>query len=68
LDHASKEHALQFESAFVIRVSQDEECILQDAEIVLLEELVSYLRVCAGEVVDYFQAHYRGGEQNTASH
>jgi hypothetical protein len=68
LDHASQEHALQFESALVICIGQDEECILQYAKIVLLEELVGYLRVCGGKVVDDFQAYCRGGEQNMASH
>jgi hypothetical protein len=68
LDHTSQEHALQFESALVICIGQDEECILQYAKIVLLEELVRYLSVCRGEVVDDFQAYCRGDEQNTTSH
>ena len=59
LDHASKEQTLQFEPALVIGVRQDEEGVLQDAEIVLLEELVGYLSVCGGKIVDNFQAHCR---------
>jgi len=57
LNHASKEQALQFKSALVIRVGQHKERVLQDAEIVLLEELVGYLRIRRGEVVDDLQAH-----------
>ena len=57
LNHTSKEQALQLEAALVIRVRQDEECVLQYAEVVLLEELVGYLSLCGSKVVDNFQAH-----------
>jgi len=45
---------LQLETALVIRVRQDEERVLQYAEVVLLEELIGYLSVRGSKVVYNF--------------
>lgn len=57
LNHSSKKQALQFEATLVIRIGQDEKGVLQNAEIVLLEELIGYLSLRRGEVVDNFQGN-----------
>jgi hypothetical protein len=62
LNHSSKKEALQFEATLVIRVGQDEKGVLQNAEIVLLEELVGYLSVRRGEVVDNLQGYCGEGK------
>ncbi len=58
LEHPCKQETLQFESTLVIRVSEDEENILDDAEEVLLEERIADGGVsCGGKVIHDLQAH-----------
>ena len=58
LEHAREKHALQLETALVIRVRQHVEDVLHNAQEVLLEERVRNCWICACEVVDNLQAHY----------
>jgi len=60
LDHATQKYRLQLETTLVVCIGQDEENILQQAQIVLLEENVRNGRICTGKVIDDLQAYYRG--------
>ena len=57
LEHAREEETLQLETTLMVRVSEDEEYVLYDAEEILLEECVGDSRLCAGEIVDDFQTY-----------
>ena len=57
LEHPREKHALELEAALMIRVCEDEEDILHDAEEVLREESVGNLWLGASKVVDDLQAH-----------
>lgn len=59
LVQAGKQCTLQLESTLVIRISEHEENVLEDAEEVLLEECVRNGRIgCSSKVVDDFETHY----------
>lgn len=61
-EHACEQDTLEFESALMIRIGEDEEDILNDTEEVQLVESVGNRLFGAGEVVDNFQAYQTDGQ------
>ena len=58
LEHAREQQRLELEAALMIRIRQNVEDVLHNAQEVLLEERICNRWIGTREVVDDFQAHY----------